>query len=81
MLSFTLSGIPARPISLKLNRGDIDTRTDLRGAGKELREKSVQQPAAELVQLLTGLQDEPGLVSLLSELVKAKTVRVLLESF
>lgn len=48
---------------------------------KALREKSAQQHAAELVQLLTELQDKPGLVALLSELVKAQTVRVLLESF
>ena len=56
-------------------------RTDLYSVEKALREKSAQQPAAELVQLLTELQDKPGLVALLSELVKAQTVRVLLESF
>ncbi len=48
-------------------------RPDLRGAERTLREQSAQQPAAELVQLLIGLQDKPGLVALLSELVKTKT--------
>ena len=75
MLSFTLSGTPARPISLKLNHGDIDTRTDLRGAEKALWKETGCQPAAALLQLLIGLQDAPKLVRFFGSFQTETTVK------
>ena len=65
----------SKTYKLKPNHGDIDTRTDLRGAEKALREETGCKPTAGLLQLLIGLQDLPKLVRFFGAFQTETTVK------